>query len=148
MYIDEFLMDEHQTDKPKLPRYNSCVMTPEEFQIRMLKLHDNDDIDIEERHILMDKLMCDLLIDLGYWEGIHIFNNTEMWYAQLRIFNTHHNEDLEKGIIMKYENFSSKALLDMAFVESLKEDKTEYNAIMEEINRRTKPKKDDEDFWF
>lgn len=72
-------MDEHQTDKPQLPRYNSCVMTPEEFQIRMRKLHDNDDI--EERHILMDQLMCELLIDLGYWEGIYIFNNTEMWYA-------------------------------------------------------------------
>ena len=70
-----------QTDKPKLPNYNSCVMTPEEFKIRMLKLHDNDDLDIEERHILMDKLMCELLIDLGYWEGVHIFNNTKMWYA-------------------------------------------------------------------
>ena len=51
---------------------------------------------------------------------------------------------------MKYENISSKALLDMAFVASLKEDKTECEAIMEELDRRFKPQKNDsdEDFWF
>ena len=74
-------MDEYQTDKPKLPRYNSCVMTPEEFTIKMRHIHDKYEDDLEERHIYMDKLMCELLIDLGYWEGIHIFNNTNKWYA-------------------------------------------------------------------
>lgn len=74
-------MNDYHNDKPRLPNYYSGVMPPEEFMIKMRKIHDDDRLDPEERHILMDALMCSLLIDLGYWEGIHIFNNTEMWYA-------------------------------------------------------------------
>lgn len=82
---EAYLMDEHfynyQTDKPKLPNYNSCAMTPEEFMAKMRYIHDEYEDDPEMCHIYMDKLMCGLLINLGYWEGIHIFNNTKMWYA-------------------------------------------------------------------
>lgn len=65
-----------------MPTY-SKVMTPEEFKIEMQKIHDEykDKDDPESCHIYMDRLMCDLLIDLGYWEGIDIFENTYKWYA-------------------------------------------------------------------
>ena len=43
---------------------------------------------------------------------------------------------------MNYKNLSSRALLDMAFVASLKEDQTEYEEIMEELDSRIKPKKE------
>lgn len=66
---------------PKLPNNYSGVMSPEEFMVNMRKIHYEYKDDLEERHIQMDTLMCELLIDLGYWEGINIFNNTEMWWA-------------------------------------------------------------------
>lgn len=48
-----------------------------------------------------------------------------------------------------YEKFSDRALLDMLFVESLREDKTEAEAIQAELDRRLKPKKEvDDNFWF
>ena len=60
-------------------------MTPEEFKNKM------DDItnchksgyanDIERRHIEMDKLLTDTLIELGYKDGVDIFERTKKWYA-------------------------------------------------------------------
>lgn len=37
--------------------------------------------DEEDCHFEMDVLMSDLLISLGYGEGVEIFNNTDKWYA-------------------------------------------------------------------
>ena len=35
----------------------------------------------ESRHVWMDEVMCKLLRQLGYGEGIDIFENTDKWYA-------------------------------------------------------------------
>ena len=63
------------------------VMTPEEFAKKMKKISDNlkyqNDAyyDEEDAHMQMDDLMSDLLRQLGYGEGIDIFENTNKWYS-------------------------------------------------------------------
>ena len=54
-------------------------MTPEEFKKEMVLL--NDGRDIEYSHILADKLMCDILRELGYSEGVDIFESMYKWYS-------------------------------------------------------------------
>lgn len=56
------------------------IMTPEEFRIKMEELQKND-IDTEITHRSMDRLMCDLLEELGYGDGLLVFNNTRKWYS-------------------------------------------------------------------
>ena len=62
-------------------------MTPEEFAKKMKKISDNlkyqNDAyhDEEVAHMQMDDLMSDLLRQLGYGEGIDIFENTNKWYS-------------------------------------------------------------------
>ena len=61
-------------------------MTPEEFKNEMehlVKRHivEEYNFDKEQLHICMDDLMCNLLRELGYSEGIAIFENTPKWYA-------------------------------------------------------------------
>lgn len=53
-------------------------MTPKEFRDRMEEL---SHLDTERRHIEMDECMCDLLTELGYGEGVEIFNIVTKWYA-------------------------------------------------------------------
>ena len=60
-------------------------MTPEEFKKEMA---DAVEYFINERrwdqeslHRCMDRLMCDLLRELGYGEGIDIFEDAPKWYA-------------------------------------------------------------------
>lgn len=53
-------------------------MTPEEFKQAMT---DAIEYGIEEDHITMDDIMCNLLRSLGYGEGIDIFENTDKWYG-------------------------------------------------------------------
>lgn len=63
------------------------IMTPDEFAKKMKKISDNlkyqNDAyyDEEDAHMQMDDLMSDLLRQLGYGEGIDIFDNTSKWYA-------------------------------------------------------------------
>lgn len=63
------------------------IMTPEEFAKKMKKISDNlkyqNDAycNEEDAHMQMDDLMSDLLRQLGYGEGIDIFDNTSKWYA-------------------------------------------------------------------
>ena len=63
------------------------IMTPEEFAKKMKKISDNlkyqNDAyyDEEDAHMQMDDLMSDLLRQLGYGEGIDIFDNTSKWHA-------------------------------------------------------------------
>ncbi len=63
------------------------IMTPEEFAKKMKKISDNlkyqNDAyyNEEDAHIQMDDLMSDLLRQLGYGEGIDIFENTNKWYS-------------------------------------------------------------------
>ena len=54
-------------------------MTPKEFAERMKWFSDNNDP--EMAHYNMDELMCEVLSELGYEEGIAIFCDTEKWYA-------------------------------------------------------------------
>ena len=54
-------------------------MTPEEFAKKMEELSLNGDI--EEAHGNADDLMCELLRQLGYGEGVQIFQEMEKWYA-------------------------------------------------------------------
>lgn len=41
----------------------------------------DEDGDFEETHIRMDAIMCELLRNLGYGEGVDIFLKTAKWYA-------------------------------------------------------------------
>ena len=54
-------------------------MTAEEFALKMNEISDSDDL--EERHVDADALMCDLLRELGYGDGVEIFMNMYKWYA-------------------------------------------------------------------
>lgn len=59
-------------------------MTPRKFADKMADIYEkfiNKEDDEELAHGSMDDLMCQLLIDLGYEDGIYIFNNTPKWYA-------------------------------------------------------------------
>ena len=59
-------------------------MTPEEFTKQMQEAFDVyylEKDDEEVVHIVMDGIMCNLLRQLGYGEGVDIFNKTPMWYA-------------------------------------------------------------------
>ncbi len=55
------------------------LYTPQEFAQAMNELVENRDI--EERHEAMDDLMCELLRELGYEEGIDIYESTSKYYA-------------------------------------------------------------------
>lgn len=69
------------------------VMTPQEFAEKMRGLvekhtsyidffgKDTPYLDPEECHPEMDHLMCEVLIQLGYEEGVDIFRNTKKWYG-------------------------------------------------------------------
>lgn len=54
-------------------------MTREEFRNRMQTIADKRDT--EGGHVEADKLMCELLKDFGYGEGVDIFEKMDKWYA-------------------------------------------------------------------
>ena len=58
---------------------SKSVCTPEEFakQMREIACMTN----MEDRHMAMDTLMVDTLLDLGYVEGVSIYTQTEKWFA-------------------------------------------------------------------
>ena len=56
-----------------------CRITPEDFKEEMERISKIEYT--EDRHVYADKLMCDVLKQLGYSEGIKVFNNMELWYA-------------------------------------------------------------------
>lgn len=59
------------------------AMSPEEFKKRMNNLAESHQkrLGLEGTHIFMDELMCEVLRELGYSEGVDIFMNTEKRYA-------------------------------------------------------------------
>ena len=54
-------------------------MTPEEFAQRMQEISEYESV--QASHIAGDDLMCELLEDLGYGDGVQIFYNMDKWYA-------------------------------------------------------------------
>lgn len=56
-------------------------MTPEEFAADMRKIHEQYNDDPELGHVYMDQCMCELLREIGYSEGIDIFDKQDKWYA-------------------------------------------------------------------
>ena len=59
-------------------------LTPEEFMNKMIELYKTyivEKDDEELAHGYMDDLICDLLINLGYEDGIKVFYATPKWYS-------------------------------------------------------------------
>jgi len=61
------------------------VITPKEFTSRMYMIahteNPNKYIDPEKEHGNADDLMADILVSLGYSEGIDIYRDMMKWYA-------------------------------------------------------------------
>lgn len=55
------------------------MITPEEFKQKMQEY--DGMYDMEERHAYADALMCVTLQELGYEDGIKIFESMSKWYA-------------------------------------------------------------------
>ncbi len=55
------------------------TITPEQFKSRMQEIA--SDVDIEMSHYNADDLMCEVLKELGYGEGVKIFEEMAKWYA-------------------------------------------------------------------
>ena len=54
-------------------------MTPEEFKYQMLRAANTPDTELS--HIRADELMCEILEELGYGEGIFVFRDMAKWYS-------------------------------------------------------------------
>jgi len=57
------------------------ALTPEEFAVQMQKIRDTFGGDEEAAHARMDDLMVKVLVELGYRDGVAIFNKQDKWYA-------------------------------------------------------------------
>ena len=59
------------------------AMTPEAFEeaMQQIKKADEAKSDHEGTHSQADDLMCKLLRDLGYAEGVKVYNRMERWHA-------------------------------------------------------------------
>jgi len=57
------------------------VLTPEEFAIRMRLLVEKHSADVEVFHIKADDLLCSMLCELGYDDGVNAFMDAPKWYA-------------------------------------------------------------------
>ena len=58
---------------------SSKIMTPKQFAKRMKEIR--DDGDIEKAHWEADMLMCQLLQQLGYGDGVKLFTDMPKWYS-------------------------------------------------------------------
>ena len=54
-------------------------MTPQEFALRMREIAANDDI--EEGHATADALLCRVLRELGFQDGISTYEAMPKWFA-------------------------------------------------------------------
>ncbi len=57
------------------------VLTPDQFTAAMKRLYDETGGDEEGFHSRADALLCEMLTELGYGEGIKIFEDADKWYA-------------------------------------------------------------------
>ena len=53
------------------------IMTPDEFKQKMEDMKDK--YDPEKRHDVAEDLLCDVLSELGYSEGVEIFKRMTLW---------------------------------------------------------------------
>ena len=58
---------------------DDMMMSREDFAKKMQELSDMNDT--EGAHCEMDDLLCDMLRELGYGEGVDIFEARDKWYA-------------------------------------------------------------------
>ena len=83
MDIKEFMEARAKQEQSRVKNYPPARMpTDEEIRVfteQMIEL--SKETDIEDRHISMDGLMCDLLESLGFGEGVEIFHSTEKWHS-------------------------------------------------------------------
>jgi hypothetical protein len=56
-------------------------MTPAEFAMQMRAQVARPDDGLGSSHVAMDILMCELLRELGYEEGVKVFERAEKRYA-------------------------------------------------------------------
>lgn len=56
-------------------------MDPQEFCNEMRRIKNEYRSDWEKRHFLMDELMCKVLKELGYEEGVILYEITAKWYS-------------------------------------------------------------------
>jgi len=57
------------------------VMTPQEFADKIRAIEETHGGDNEAMHSEADDLMCKLLREMGYGEGIAIYEEWTRWYA-------------------------------------------------------------------
>ena len=59
-------------------------MTKEEFYNEMLRLKDEYEhrpFGIDDLHLYADRALCECLTELGYGDGVKIFEDLPKWYA-------------------------------------------------------------------
>jgi len=56
-------------------------MSPSEFKKAMQELQEVYENDCEARHVFMDGLLCEMLLELGYGDGVNIFLKSNKLYA-------------------------------------------------------------------
>jgi hypothetical protein len=57
------------------------MTTPEQFRDKMQKIREEVGGDAEVAHARMDEVLCHVLVELGYRDGVAIFENQAKWYA-------------------------------------------------------------------
>ena len=55
--------------------------TANQFRNEMRRIFEQEGCDYEIAHAKMDNLMAKVLVELGYGEGIAVFDKQEKWYA-------------------------------------------------------------------
>lgn len=56
------------------------ITNPDKFKSELEAIIERENIDDGTRHARMDELMCKVLTDLGYGEGVAIFEKTPKYY--------------------------------------------------------------------
>lgn len=56
-------------------------MPPDEFREKMIEIANKAEYDPEKSHGQDDDLMCEILTDIGYGEGVKVFEEMDKWYA-------------------------------------------------------------------
>lgn len=57
-----------------------CSTTPDQFFLQMQKIREEVGDNEAIAHARMDDLMCRVLVELGYRDGVGVFGMQEKWY--------------------------------------------------------------------